>query len=79
MFLLAPFIASEESPVSNDYKQACIDYSENDIVMTTKLSGTPCTIINTPYVKEIGTKQTWFQYYINKNKRLKKWVKLITS
>lgn len=73
------FIASEESPVSNEYKQACIDYSENDIVMTTKLSGTPCTIINTPYVKEIGTKQTWFQYYINKNKRLKKWVKLITS
>jgi len=73
------FIASEESPVSNDYKQACIQYTAKDIVMTTKLSGTPCTVINTPYVQKVGTKQTWLQLLLNKNKRLKKWVKLITS
>lgn len=73
------FIASEESPVSNEYKQACIQYKAKDIVMTTKLSGTPCTVINTPYVQQVGTKQTWFQLLLNKNKRLKKWIKLLTS
>ncbi|MES2589783.1 MAG: nitronate monooxygenase [Bacteroidota bacterium] len=72
------FIASEESPVSQEYKQACIEYSAKDIVMTTKLSGTPCTVINTPYVKEIGTKQTWIERFLNKNKRLKKWLKALT-
>lgn len=69
------FIASEESAVSDEYKQACVDYGAQDIVTTTKLSGTPCTVIRTPYVKEIGTKQNIFERILNKNKRLKKWVK----
>ena len=48
------FIASQESDVSEDYKQACVDYGKDDIVMTTKISGTPVvsTVINTPYVKD---------------------------
>ncbi|MNE79682.1 Nitronate monooxygenase [compost metagenome] len=51
------FIASTEAGVSEEYKQACVEYGAKDIVMTSKLSGTPCTVINTPYVKEIGTEQ----------------------
>jgi nitronate monooxygenase len=74
----SPFIASEEAPVSKEYKQACVDYGAKDIVMTTKLSGTPCTVINTPYVQKTGTRQNWFERVLNKNKRLKKWVKMIT-
>jgi nitronate monooxygenase len=72
------FIASNEAGVSEDYKQACVDYGEKDIVMTTKLSGTPCTVINTPYVQKIGTKQNWLERLLNKNKRRKKWVKAFT-
>lgn len=72
------FIASEESGVSQEYKQACVDYGEKDIVMSTKISGTPCTVINTPYVQKIGTKQNWFEKLLSKNKRLKKWVKMLT-
>ncbi len=72
------FIASDEAGVSQEYKQACIDYSSKDVVMTTKLSGTPCTVIQTPYVKEIGTEQTRFERFLNKNKRLKKWFKALT-
>lgn len=71
------FIASDEAGVSQEYKQACVDYGAKDIVMTSKLSGTPCTVINTPYVKEIGTEQSWLERFLNKNKRLKKWVKAI--
>lgn len=72
------FIASEESPVTDEYKQACVDYGAKDIVMTSRLSGTPCTVINTPYVKEIGTEQTWIETFLNKNRRVKKWIKALT-
>ena len=72
------FIASTESGVSQDYKQACVDYGSKDIVMTTKLSGTPCTVINTPYVQKVGTNQNWLERLLNKNKRLKKWFKAFT-
>lgn len=71
------FIATEEADVSQEYKQACVEYGAKDIVMTTKLSGTPCTVINTPYVQKVGTKQNWFERLLNKNKRLKKWVKAL--
>lgn len=73
----SPFIASFESGVSQEYKQACVDYGAKDIVLTEKISGTPCTVINTPYVKKVGNKQTWLEQTLNRNKTLKKWVKMI--
>lgn len=72
----SPFIASIESGVSQEYKQACVDYGAKDIVMTERISGTPCTVINTPYVQKVGTKQPWIERILNKNKKLKKWVKM---
>ncbi|MFK7049473.1 MULTISPECIES: nitronate monooxygenase family protein [Flavobacterium] len=71
------FIPSIEAGVSQEYKQACVDYGAKDIVMTEKISGTPCTVINTPYVQKIGTKLNWLERFLNTNKRLKKWAKLI--
>ena len=73
----SPFIASEESPVSQSYKQACIDYSAKDIIMTTKLSGTPCTVINTPYVQKTGTHQNLLEAFFSKNRRFKKFTKML--
>lgn len=72
------FIASHEAGVSNEYKQAIVDYKAKDIVMTTKLSGTPCTVIKTPYVEKIGVTQNWLERLLNSNKRLKKWMKAFT-
>lgn len=72
------FIASTEAGVSPEYKQACVDYTSKDIVMTTKLSGTPCTVINTPYVQKIGTQQNLLEKFLNNHKRLKKWFKAFT-
>lgn len=72
----SPFIASLEAEVSNEYKQACVEYGEKDIVVTERISGTPCTVINTPYVQKVGTKQPWIERILNKNKKLKKWVKM---
>ena len=73
----SPFIASTEAGVTEEYKQACVDYGAEDIVMTERISGTPCTVINTPYVQKTGTKQTWLESILNKNRKLKKWVKMI--
>ena len=73
----SPFIASEEANVTDEYKQACVDYGAGDIVVTERISGTPCTVIKTPYVEKIGTKQTRLEAFLNKNKKLKKWVKMI--
>lgn len=74
----SPFIATHEGGVNDAYKQACVDYGAKDIVMTTRLSGTPCTVINTEYMKEIGTKQNWLESLLNKNKKLKKFAKMLT-
>ena len=74
----SPFIACHEADISTEYKQACVDYSAEDIVMTTKISGTPCTVINTPYVKKVGTNQNIIEKLLSRNKNIKKWVKRFT-
>ncbi len=73
-----PFIASKESGVNEEYKQACIDYGASDIVVTTKLSGSRCTVINTPYMKKLGTDQNIVESFLNKNKQFKKYAKMLT-
>lgn len=73
----SPFIASVEAPITDDYKQACVDYTAADIVLTERISGSPCTVINTPYVQKIGTRSPWLERTLNKNRRLKKWVKML--
>ena len=73
----SPFIASAEAPITDDYKQACVDYGAKDIVLTERISGTPCTVINTPYVQKVGLRSPWIERMLNTNKRLKKWVKML--
>lgn len=74
----SPFIATKESNISDGYKQACVDYGAKDIVVTTKLSGSRCTVINTPYLKKIGTEQNIVESFLNKNKQMKKYAKMVT-
>ena len=73
------FLASEEAPISKEYQQALIKYGKNDIVLSSKLSGSPLTVINTPYVQEIGTKASFLERLMNRNKWLKKYLKLIIA
>lgn len=73
------FIASLEAPVSREYKQALIDYGANDVVLTKNLSGSPLTVINTPYVQKVGTKAGFLNKMMYKNKKLKKLIKMIVA
>jgi len=70
------FIATTESEVTDEYKNALIQYGAKDIVRTSNLSGTPLTVINTPYLQEIGTEPSWLQKTLMKRKWLKKYVKM---
>lgn len=70
------FIASHEASVNDAYKNAIVDSKMKDIVMTTKISGTPCTIIDTPYARKIGYKQNFIERYLSKNKTTRKYFKM---
>ncbi|MGB3947858.1 MAG: nitronate monooxygenase family protein [Bacteroidia bacterium] len=70
------FIASTEAPVNNEYKNAIVSSKMGDIVLTEKISGTPCTIINTPFAKKIGYKQNWLERTLSNNSRTKKYFKM---
>tara|TARA_B100000902_G_scaffold391162_1_gene441366 strand:- start:181 stop:1158 length:978 start_codon:yes stop_codon:yes gene_type:complete len=71
-----PFIATHESDVSHDYKQAIVDYGAKDIVVTDRVSGSKCTIINTPYVQSISLRANWLERFLFRNKWVKKYFKM---
>lgn len=70
------FIASTEAGVSDAYKNAIVNSEMSDIVLTEKISGTPCTIINTPFAKKIGYKQNWIERLLSNNSTTKKYFKM---
>src|ERR1700740_3358217 len=73
------FIASKEATVNQAYKDAIVNAHMDDIVMTTKLSGTPCTIIDTLEAKKMGYTQNWFERAMRNNPRTKKWFKMFVQ
>lgn len=71
-----PFIATNESPVSMEYKHAIVDAKMDDIVMSNKISGSWATIINTPYARKIGYTQNRMERYLSNHKLTKKYFKM---
>lgn len=66
------FIATRESNVSDDYKQAIIDGKESDIILTRRISGVPMTVINTRYIKSIGDERSWLEQKLKKRKKTRR-------
>ena len=73
------FIASEEASVNEAYKEAVRNAGIDDIVMTERLSGTPCSIIDTPFARKIGYKQTALERFLSKNSRTKRYFKALVQ
>jgi nitronate monooxygenase len=73
------FIASAEAPASKEYKQALVDYGAKDIVLSSKLSGSPLTVINTPYVQQIGTKANFLERLMKKHRWMRKYIKMLIA
>lgn len=73
------FIASKEAGVNDNYKNAIVSSGMEDIVMTTKLSGTPCAVINNDAAKKMGYTQNWFEKVLSNNPQTKKWFKMLVQ
>lgn len=66
------FIATTEAPVDQSYKDAVVKASPEDIIMTTKLSGTPAAVIKTDYVLKQGTELNFILKVLKNNSMTKK-------
>lgn len=73
------FIACTEATVQQSYKDAVVNSGMEDVVLTERLSGTPCNVINTPYARKIGYKQNFFERWLNTNSTTKKYFKTLVQ
>lgn len=68
------FIASKEATIDQGYKDAVVKSTPEDIVMTTRISGTPAAVIKTPYIEKMGLDLPWYFKALKENKTAKKFV-----
>jgi nitronate monooxygenase len=69
------FIASVECKASNAYKQAIVNATENDIVLSEKITGVPVSVIKTPYIEKMGLKAGAIARFLLKNNRTKHYIR----
>jgi nitronate monooxygenase len=68
------FIASTEAQINQAYKDAVVGASPEDIVMTSRISGTPAAVIRTPYIDKIGLDLPWYLKILKDQKLTKKYI-----
>ena len=73
------FIASQQCNAHPDYKNAILHATEQDIVLTEKISGVPVAIIKTPYIERIGTRAGAIAKWMLKGRKTKHWMRTIYS
>ena len=71
------FIATVECNAHPDYKQAIIDATSKDIVLTERLTGVPVAVINNEYVKRLGTRAGPIARWMLRGRRTKHWMRTI--
>ncbi len=69
------FIATKECRAHDDYKQAIIDAKADDIVLTTRISGVPVSVIKTPYIERVGTETGWLARRLLQHRKAKHWMR----
>src|SRR5206468_1651234 len=69
------FIASTECRASAAYKQAIVDATEADIVLTERLTGVPVSVINNEYIQHLGTRAGPLARWMLRGKRTKRWMR----
>ncbi len=70
------FIATTECKAHDDYKQAILRAREDDIVLTEKISGIPVAVIETEYVRRVGTKAGFVAKRLLQHPRAKHWMRM---
>lgn len=70
------FIATVECDEKETYKQAILEATEKDIILTERVTGVPLSVIKTPYVEEIGTKVNPVTRWLLQNRWTKPWIRV---
>ncbi len=65
------FIATTECNAPEPYKQAIVNAKESDIVLSDRVSGTPVSLIHTPYIDRMGLKSNWLEKWMLSGKKRK--------
>jgi nitronate monooxygenase len=71
------FIASTECGASEAYKQAILRAREEDIVLTERITGVPLAVINTPFIRRMGTRAGPIARWMLRGRRSKKLMRSI--
>jgi len=73
------FIATRECRAHADYKQAIVGAKARDIVLTKRISGVPVAVIETDYVRTIGTEAGPIARRMLRHPKAKHWVRMFYS
>ena len=73
------FIATKECQAHQDYKQAIVSSSEEDIVLTTTLTGVPVSVINIEYLQSKGNQPGRLARWCLGSPRFKHWMRTLYS
>lgn len=73
------FIATPECHAHPDYKRAIVEAREEDVVLTERITGVPVAVINTPYLRKVGTAAGPIARRMLRGHRTKHWIRLIYS
>ena len=65
------FIATPECRAADAYKQALVDATESDIVLSERITGVPVAIIRTPYVERAGLRAGALARWMLRQRRTK--------
>ncbi len=69
------FIATPECTASEAYKQAILDATAEDIVLTERLTGVPVSVIRNAHVERLGTRAGWFARRMLRGRKTKHWMR----
>ena len=71
------FIATAECNAHPDYKQAIVNATSSNIVLTERLTGVPVAVINNDYVRHLGTRAGPIARWMLRGRRTKHWMRTI--
>lgn len=69
------FIATPECAASDAYKEALVEADADDIVWTERITGVPVAVLDTPFVRAVGTKAGPLARWLLRNRRTKHWMR----
>ena len=70
------FIATVECLASQPYKQAILAATEEDIVLSERISGVPVAVIRTPRIDRVGLHAGTFARWMLRGRRRKRWMRI---